>query len=273
MPNLHSLHVSLIPLNHTALSALFTLPYLLYLELTVDDPPPPPQRTEDEVRVWLQMSSSYREWEKRWRLGRMGISEEEEEEGRLRLRAREVEDAKRRRWVRLKRIEEGEWDEALEEEFMNDEEDEEGEGEGEEEGGRGGGLNEAAQQYEGQVLAVWQQLFYLDRLRDGDHQRQAHARTRWRERQREQAQAELRRQMAEEAEEEEKGLQVTDLVEGEEVDEELDELQMMDEMREGRARRVKQSPIVKAAVPSMEVRDGVEQSVGEGGEDWENVPL
>ena len=268
VPVLHSLHISLIPLSHTALSSLYNLPSLLYLELTIDDIPsttPPTPRTPSELHTWQQMSARYREWEKRWRLGRVGISEEEEEEARERRRMKEEEEGRRRRWIRRKQMEEGHWDDTLEEEFMNDEEeDEEGEKERE--------SSEAAGRYEGQVLAVWQQLFYLDRLKDGDHHRQAYARARWVERKVAEAEMEVRRRMAEE-EEEKVELQVTDLMEGDE-EVELDELQLMEEMRQAKATRgMKQSPIVRAAVPATELRNGSAHNVGDGGEDWENVPL
>ena len=259
VPNLHSLHVSLISLDHVALSALFSLRSLVYLEVTVDEPVE--QRTADEVAVWLEMSVRYREWEKRWRLGRMGVHEEEEEEIREKRRAEAVQEARRRRWIRLKQIEEGQWDDTLEEEFMNDDDEEDDDGD----------RHEAERTYESDVLAVWQQLFYLDRLRDGDHHRQAVAKARWRERRQSQmAMAAQRMAMVED-----ELLEVTDLEEGEE-DDELDEVQVMDEVRSSaRTMSSKPSPVLASALHSLVASAREERRLREDGEeqDWDNVPL
>jgi len=186
-PNLHSLHLSLIPLPAAALRCLFDHPLLTYLEVTVDEEQwrgeasgeggqAAEGRGEEEVAVWLEMGRRYKEWEKRWRLGRMGIGEEEEEDDRDRRQQEQAEQRKKRRWIRDEMLAAGSWDDVLEEEFMNDTDDEDEEAE---DGGQSKGNTATALSYRRGVMSVWNELFYLQRLKDGDHVWQGKARRRW----------------------------------------------------------------------------------------------
>ena len=183
-PNLHSLHLSLIPLPAAALRCLFDHPLLTYLEVAVDEEQwrgetsgakghTTDSKGEEEVAVWLEMGRRYKEWEKRWRLGRMGIGEEEEEDERDRRQQEYDEKRKKRRWLRDEMLAAGSWDEVLEEEFMNDTDDEDEQDEEQR------AKKSTLASYRREVMSTWTELFYLQRLKDGDHVLQGRARRRW----------------------------------------------------------------------------------------------
>ena len=306
-PRLHSLHLSLMPLPAAALRRLFDHPLLTYLEVTVDEEQwrgetsaaaeeaegrrKADGRGEEEVAVWLEMGRRYKEWEKRWRLGRMGIGEEEEEDERDRRAQELAEQRRKRRWIRDEMLQAGSWDDTLEEEFMNDTDDEEDE-EGE---GRARASGDIAAAYRRSVLGVWHELFYLQRLKDGDHVLQGKARHRWVARQREEQERQLReeeeawqRQQAalDEAEEAQGGarVQLADddakggwdedvLLSDGEAEDELDDLVRRERREEDEARSIgskRTSPVLSSQLDGLVTGSPVG---GEGKEDWDVVPL
>ena len=257
LPSLHSLHLSLQPLSATALSSLLSARHLLYLEVTIDEAVWTAEEERQSVDVWLQLSLRYKEWEKRWRLGRMGVEEEEEEDRRLKASTDRRDARRRRRHQRATMMQEGDWTEQLEEDFMNDDDDDADDEPQQQqaEGGEGAAVP-VRRRYEADVLSVWQQLFYLQRLKDGDHLLQARARLRWEARQ--EAARALAAQAAGGKEEEQKRL-----YHKVELEEEGDDVELaLDEAEQAEPRTI------------TRVRAGsVNTSREEGREDWENVPL
>ena len=298
-PNLHSLHLSLIPLPAAALRCLFDHPLLTYLEVTVEEAQwrgetsaeghAANSRGEEEVAVWLEMGRRYKEWEKRWRLGRMGIGEEEEEDDRDRQQQEQAEQRKKRRWIREEMLAAGSWDEVLEEEFMNDSDDED-EGKNDE---KLTAKKTTALSYRRRVMSVWNELFYLQRLKDGDHVLQGKARRRWIVKQRQEQDRRLqedeeawqRQQAMLDAEGEVDGARVSldhdahdelehdvRLSDGEVEDEQEDEVGM-ERRRDDDTRSIgskRTSPVLTSQLDGLV---NSSQAGGEGKEDWDVVPL
>ena len=299
VPNLHSLHLSLIPLPAAALRCLFDHPLLTYLEVTVDEQhwkgetsaegQAADSKNEEEVAVWLEMGRRYKEWEKRWRLGRMGIGEEEEEDDRDRRQQEHAEHRKKRRWIRDEMLAAGSLDDVLDEEFMDDTDEED-----EDERQRIAQSTTAAS-YRRHVMSVWNELFYLHRLKDGDHVLQGRARQRWLVNQKheqersmqEEEEAWQRQQAALEEEEMVINGERVMLDDGEgdlEHDVRLSDGETEDEAQNGAAdperRRVEDgartigskrtSPVLSAQLDGLV---NSSQAGGEGKDDWDVVPL
>ena len=300
VPNLHSLHLSLIPLPAAALRSLFDHPLLTYLEVTVDEEHfrvetgaegrAAESKGEEEVAVWLEMGRRYKEWEKRWRLGRMGVGEEEEEDARDRQQQEQAEQRKKRRWIRDEMLAAGSWDETLEEEFMNDTDDEDDDADDEQNKAK----RTTAVSYRRSVMGVWNELFYLQRLKDGDHVLQGKARRRWVAKQRELHERQLKEDeeawQRQQAMLDEEGVAVDGAgvaLDNEEADELEQDVRLSDDDREdelGEAAAERRrdedgtrsigskrtSPVLSSQLDGLV---NSSQTGGEGNDDWDVVPL